>query len=70
MSRNQVDGLAILTSEDWSIKANIAEELGGVPVEIAQLEVEPLTLANFKAAINARYNYQVGWPFGDPFLKS
>jgi hypothetical protein len=64
---NHVDGLATVTSEDWSIKTNIAEELGGVPVEIAQLESEPLTS---RAALNARYSYPGGWPFGDPFLKS
>jgi hypothetical protein len=56
------DGLAICSSEDWSIKNDIASQLGGVPSEITQ----PDTSNPYPYS---RESYAPIWPFEAPFIQ-
>lgn len=61
------DGLAVITSPDWSKKVDLAKQLGGVPGEIAQPLPErsddPIAAVT---QLRAR-TYPPTWPFGNPF---
>lgn len=67
----RIEGLAMVISSDWPQEADLSQELGGVPSEIAQPALAPPDQQNIRAIINAEREallerYPPIWPFEGP----
>lgn len=63
-----VDGLAFASTRDWSVKRDLAIEMGGVPAQLMQPKARD-TKKWFHALwpVSAKQKYPKLWPFDDPF---